>query len=401
MSKEKGIFFFSKQNLVKEDKKAYNREETKNKGKIMKKIKEICWKNKKTKILTITGIISILLVIAILAAIIILNYQNNLKTTQAEILSQEEAQEEIPGEEISMEELEEQVNEQVNEQAGEEQQTEEIKEEENTQTKKSNGKPYYIKVNYGAQVVTIYGLDSDGNYTVPVKAMVCSTGEYTPKSGVYKIPARWEWLRLQGYVWGHYSTQITGNILFHSVPYLKKGDPASLEYWEYDKLGTYASAGCVRLTVADAKWIYDNCANGTYVEFSSSSNPGPLGKPTAKKISNMPDELRNWDPTDSNPNNPWHTYKEEQEQPDDQVNEINEGNEGTETKNEIEQITNTEQTNTEITNTVQTNTIAKNEQVNEEVSNVQENNVMVNEQQDKSLQNNQWKKANIQANVSI
>ncbi len=113
MSKEKGIFFFSKQNLVKEDKKAYNREETKNKGKIMKKIKEICWKNKKTKILTITGIISILLVMAILAAIIILNYQNNLKTTQAETLSQEEAQEEVLGEEISMEELEEQVNEQA------------------------------------------------------------------------------------------------------------------------------------------------------------------------------------------------------------------------------------------------------------------------------------------------
>ena len=387
MSKEKGIFFFSKQNLVKEDKKAYNREETKNKGKIMGKIKEICWKNRKTKILTITGIVSILLVIVGLAIVILLNYQNNLKTTQAEILSQEEAQEEVSGEEITMEELEEQAN----EQAVEGQQAEEPEEPENmnTQTKHSNGKPYYIKVNYGAQVVTIYGLDSAGNYTVPVKAMVCSTGEYTPTAGVYKIPARWEWLGLQGNVYGHYATQIKGNILFHSVPYLEKYNPASLEYWEYDKLGTYASAGCVRLTVADAKWIYDNCANGTYVEFYSSSNPGPLGKPTAKKISNMPDELRNWDPTDSNPNNPWHTYKEEQEQPEAQVNEINEGNEGTETKNEIEQITNTEQTNTEITNTVQTNTIAENEQVNEEVSNVQENNVMVNEQQDKNKQNNQ------------
>ena len=45
--------------------------------------------------------------------------------------------------------------------------------------------------------------------------------------------------------------------------------------------------------------------------------------------------------------------------------------------------------------------IAENEQVNEEISNVQENNIMVNEQQDKNKQNNQWKKANIQANVSI
>lgn len=140
------------------------------------------------------------------------------------------------------------------------------KEENKTTTKstsKSNTPTYYIKVNYGAQVVTIYKKDSNGNYTVPVKAMVCSTGEATPTSGVYKIPARWEWLRLQGYVWGHYSTQIKGNILFHSVPYLRQGELDSLEYWEYDKLGTAASAGCVRLTVQDAKWIYDNCKNGT------------------------------------------------------------------------------------------------------------------------------------------
>lgn len=178
-----------------------------------------------------------------------------------------------------------------------------------TNTTKTNGKPYYIKVNYGAQVVTIYKKDDDGNYTIPFKAMVCSTGDATPTSGVYSIPARWEWLRLQGYVWGHYSTQIKGNILFHSVPYLTKGDPGSLEYWEYDKLGTYASAGCVRLTVKDAKWIYDNCANGTKVEFYSSSNPGPLGKPSAKKISNAEGDLKNWDPTDPNPNNPWKNYK--------------------------------------------------------------------------------------------
>lgn len=46
----------------------------------------------------------------------------------------------------------------------------------------SNGKPYYIKVNYGANVVTVYSLDENNNYTVPVKAMVCSTGTATPRS---------------------------------------------------------------------------------------------------------------------------------------------------------------------------------------------------------------------------
>ena len=116
---------------------------------------------------------------------------------------------------------------------------------------------YYIKVNYKAQVVTIYTQDKKGNYTKPVKAMVCSTGTYTPTSGVYKTPYRYRWLRMVGGVYGQYCTQIVGDILFHSVPYLERENHSSLEYWAYDKLGTKASLGCVRLTCRDAKWIYD------------------------------------------------------------------------------------------------------------------------------------------------
>lgn len=180
---------------------------------------------------------------------------------------------------------------------------------------KNNTMPYYIKVNYGAQVVTIYKKDANGDYTVPVKAMICSTGTATPKSGVYSIPGRWTWGALFGktpgeYVYSPYCVKITGNILFHSVPYIRKGDNASLEYWEYDNLGKAASAGCIRLKMEDLIWLYNNCANGTKVEFYSSSDPGPKGKPSAKKISSYPDYLRNWDPTDPNPNNPWKNYKE-------------------------------------------------------------------------------------------
>lgn len=62
--------------------------------------------------------------------------------------------------------------------------------------------------------------------------------------------------------------------------------------------------GCVRLTVEDAKWIYDNCKSGTTVEFYSSEDPGPLGKPETQKISDN-EELRGWDPTDPADDNPW------------------------------------------------------------------------------------------------
>lgn len=178
---------------------------------------------------------------------------------------------------------------------------------------KTGKEKYYIKVNNQANVVTIYKKDSNGYYTVPCKAMVCSIGTSTPESGVYKTSDKYTWRKLFGhtegtYVYGQYATRIVKSILFHSVPYQNPNDPSSLEYWEYDKLGTKASAGCIRLTVEDAKWIYDNCAKGTQVEFYSSEDPGPLGKPTAQKISNESAEVRGWDPTDPSGSNPWKTY---------------------------------------------------------------------------------------------
>ena len=182
--------------------------------------------------------------------------------------------------------------------------------------------PYYIKINRQANTVTVYTKDANGNYTVPVRAMVCSTGYASPTGGVYSMRKLGTWHSLMGGVYGQYCTQITGDFLFHSVPYLTRGDNASLEYWAYDRLGTTASAGCVRLTTADAQWIYYNCSNGTKVEFYSSSNPGPLGKPTAAKISDAGEPYRNWDPTDPNPNNPWRNKQTQVQQVQNQTQTI-------------------------------------------------------------------------------
>ena len=169
-----------------------------------------------------------------------------------------------------------------------------------------NGYPYYVKVNILANTVTVYEKDAQENYTVPCRAMVCSTGTYTPTSGVYRLSGQgqWKWLSLQQDVYGQYCTQITGNILFHSVPYMKYGDKSSLEYQEFDKLGTSCSLGCVRLQVEDAKWIYENKESIYAVEFYGSPDPGPLGKPVAPIISDNV-KCRGWDPTDPDGGNPW------------------------------------------------------------------------------------------------
>ena len=218
---------------------------------------------------------------------------------------------------------------------------------------------YYIKVNYGAQVVTVYTKDSNGKYTKPVKAMVCSTGRYTPTSGTYRTLGKDNWWPLMGDVYGQYSTWICGDILFHSVPYLESGNKSSLEWWAYDQLGQRVSMGCVRLTVADAKWIYYNCPVGTQVEFYSSSNPGPLGKPTTRKISDAPNYVKGWDPTDPDSKNPWPKYLKdlENKKNDDEKentsdkNETNTTNEGNTTVN-TNTVGNTNTTDTNTTNTV-------------------------------------------------
>ena len=163
---------------------------------------------------------------------------------------------------------------------------------------------YYIRVNIKSQNVMVYAIDENNNHNVLIKTMICSTGKDTPQNGVFYTSDKYEWRELYGKVYGQYATRITGPILFHSVPYQKRSKD-SLEYWEYDKLGEPASLGCVRLTVEDAKWIYDYCKPGTAVEFYNGEVNEIVAVNQPIKISEYDEELRNWDPTDPDENNPW------------------------------------------------------------------------------------------------
>lgn len=164
--------------------------------------------------------------------------------------------------------------------------------------------PYYIRVNKILNCVTIYERDHNGEYTIPFKSMICSTGTATPL-GTFGSKGKYEMKGLIHGVFGQYATWITGNILFHSVPCNRKSKD-SLSARSYNQLGTKASAGCIRLTVADAKWIYDHCPLGTMIEiYDDKESPGPLGKPEAIKV---PSGTK-WDPTDPDPANPWHEFQ--------------------------------------------------------------------------------------------
>ena len=163
--------------------------------------------------------------------------------------------------------------------------------------------PYSIDVNRKQNIVTVYTYDSEGDYTIPVRAMICSCGiDQATVTGKFETYFRAEWHALYDNVFGMYTTGIHEDFLFHSVPYKEMMKNDSLECDEFNKLGEEASLGCVRLAVADAKWIYDNCSIGTQVHIYDSDKQEPLGKPDPIRIA---DEDIGWDPTDDKEDNPY------------------------------------------------------------------------------------------------
>lgn len=160
--------------------------------------------------------------------------------------------------------------------------------------------PYQLHVVRNQCTVLVYGLDKSGEYSILHHAFVCGPGQTTP-IGTFRTPFKAAWHPLQG-CWGQYCTQIVGNYLFHSSPY-NSPNKNDLSYRLYNQLGTVCSHGCVRLTVADAKWIYDNCPLGTTVTIYNASSL-PVPKPSAPWL-DITSPNRGWDPTDPDPANPW------------------------------------------------------------------------------------------------
>lgn len=131
--------------------------------------------------------------------------------------------------------------------------------------------PYRIGVDISQQKVYIMGWTGE-DYSEIVKTMVCSTGvnsSPTP-TGTYQSQGRTGgedngmWYYFEKFnCYAKWAYRIVGDIMFHSVVYTHE---KKLRQSTVDNLGRKASHGCIRLTVENAKWIYDNCPTGTTVE---------------------------------------------------------------------------------------------------------------------------------------
>lgn len=185
---------------------------------------------------------------------------------------------------------------------------------------RDNGMPYYITVDRVWHVTTVYGLDNEGYYTVPVRSMVCSVGkpgEETPL-GTYQITDQYDWCYMVDGSYGQYASRVYRGIMFHSVCF-RGINPAGLMTYEYNSLGSSVSLGCIRLQTGDAKWVYDNCGWGTMVTiFDGTEPPDPMPKKLVEYI-DLNDPKAGWDPTDPRGENPWHAWLEENALPFDDV----------------------------------------------------------------------------------
>ncbi len=184
----------------------------------------------------------------------------------------------------------------------------------------SNVNNFYIEINRAACCVTVYAYDSaKKKYIIPVKTFTVSVGRdtstvagpgalnedtsFTPigtfsicTNGISAKYSLKQMLEPDGSIcYARWASHIVGNVYFHAVA-VGSDSHYALSATNYNRLGSPASAGCIRMTVADAKWLYDYASVGSTVKIvtGDSSHPGPLGKAKTITISSS----ISYDPTD-------------------------------------------------------------------------------------------------------
>lgn len=152
---------------------------------------------------------------------------------------------------------------------------------------------YFMHVYKWGNYVIVFAKDGDNGYIIPCKVMICSCGVNTP-TGYYWTPATYRWLTMVGGSKAQWCTQIYGDYLFHSVPYVIADNTTLYNESMYNKLGTTQSLGCIRLQAGFAKWVYDHCGAGTQVYIDPYNDVGPFDKPYFEPV----ESWHTWDPTD-------------------------------------------------------------------------------------------------------
>ena len=164
---------------------------------------------------------------------------------------------------------------------------------------------YKLEINISTNIITIYGIDSSGKYSIPIFNSYCASGSETDPTpvGEYKIYERYQWGDLETGR-SHYVCRYNGDYYIGSSIYTAS-TPDTLDMEKYNLLGTNYTHGAVLLNAYTAEFIYNNCPNGTVVTIIADANANSkLTLPNKISLTSSMGNT-NWDPTDSSEDNPW------------------------------------------------------------------------------------------------
>lgn len=151
--------------------------------------------------------------------------------------------------------------------------SEEITIYENTISEKEKLEKIINKKDFSSKTNNYMWIDTNNNLTYVfeeinnkwslAKTMVCTDGKASTPTikGNFTISGRAPWLTsYSGKVKAKYKVRFFGHYYFHSILFDSKGKNIV-----DSRLGQSLSHGCIRLSVDDAKWVYNNIKDGTGV----------------------------------------------------------------------------------------------------------------------------------------
>lgn len=149
-------------------------------------------------------------------------------------------------------------------------------------------KSYKIDIDLTNQICTVYGVYSNKSTKALMSEFISSAkkGSTTP-TGNFKITsasggrkAKLRTAKLSGGTYAEFLIRFHGGKCMHTVPWKKRTTTGKVYKNHFNKLGTKASSGCVRMPWKLAHYIYERCPVGTPVRvFNGKAGAYPMGKP--------------------------------------------------------------------------------------------------------------------------
>lgn len=159
--------------------------------------------------------------------------------------------------------------------------------------------PYYIEVDLTNQCVNIFRKNTEtGKYDILLNRFICSAGtsKQPSRTGNFFIKTDEQQKAATGqvvkytryyfkkyYSYAYYITRYSNEYMFHSFTFGVSGGKIVPKSSAYYNMGNAGSAGCLRMLMGHAKWIYENIDGGTYCVVNKSRARDNTLRSTLKK----------------------------------------------------------------------------------------------------------------------